>query len=395
MSYLRQSGILFRLWMPPQHFAPGTPPDVDHPDWGLVPKAPDGITGWYGLNFCAAAQGAHDYMRRFMLDREKRYGTFYYRLDGWIQAPCWATNHDHPPGQPHVQQYRHYLRMLREVKDADPAIGIQGCNSGGEWSNWDKIELLENQQASDGGGSDDLYYLSYFWPIAKLTAWGVASTSLGDTSWERVAQDVLLRRFLRQQGVYDRYMRVYHPKADGAPTPHTYLELTDGSRTRAAIFQDALPAGEVVVYPKALVPDARYTVAFRSNAETRTAGGAELMKQGIRFRTALRQEIVLLNLESAPGRGTDHTPPTAPANLSKRVETWNGRQGVALRWSPSRDNVLVAGYEILRDGKTLDRAGAGTFYFDTGAEAGLSHRYEVLAIDGDGNRSGSVAAGQE
>jgi hypothetical protein len=76
------------------------------------------------------------------------------------------------------------------------------------------------------------------------------------------------------------------------------------------------------------------------------------------------------------------------------VETWNGRQGVAVRWSPSQDNVLVAGYEILRDGKTLDRVGAGTFYFDTGAEAGLSHRYEVLAVDGDGNRSGSVAAVQ-
>jgi hypothetical protein len=49
VSYLRQSRIHFRLWMPPQHYAPGAPVDVEHPDWALVPKVPDGITGWYGL----------------------------------------------------------------------------------------------------------------------------------------------------------------------------------------------------------------------------------------------------------------------------------------------------------------------------------------------------------
>ena len=35
--------------------------------------------------------------------------------------------------------------------------------------------MLENNQASDGGGPDDAYYLSYFWPAAKLIEWGVAS----------------------------------------------------------------------------------------------------------------------------------------------------------------------------------------------------------------------------
>ena len=61
-----------------------------------------------------------------MLEREKRYGAFYWRLDGWVRRRATPTNHDHPPGQPHVQQYRHYLQMLREVKEANPEMGITG-----------------------------------------------------------------------------------------------------------------------------------------------------------------------------------------------------------------------------------------------------------------------------
>jgi hypothetical protein len=77
--------------------------------------------------------------------------------------------------------------------------------------------------------------------------------------------------------------------------------------------------------------------------------------------------------------------------MSARVETWGGRSGVALRWQPSTDDVLVAAYEVFRDRKFVGRVGIGTFYFDAGAGAG--HHYEIRAIDGDGNRSGFAAAG--
>ena len=391
VRYLKQSGILFRLWMPPQHFAPGTPPDT-HPDWALVPKAPDGITGWYGLGFCAAAQGAHDYMREFMMAREKRYGDYYYRLDGWVQSPCYAANHDHPCGQPHVQQYRHYLQMLREVKEANPGMGLQGCNSGGEWCNWDKLELLENNQFSDGGGPDDLYYLTYFWPVAKELEWGAGSNQLDGEAIDKLRQDVVFHRYLRQERVLDRYMRVYHPRVEGASDSHTYLQIANAENTKAAIIQDTLPAGEVVVFPKRLVPEAAYNVAFRYDPDRRAATGAELMNKGIRFLPDNQHEVVLLNLDSAPGRGTDHTPPTVPGKVELRSETWGGRAGVALRWAPSHDNVLVAGYEVSRDGRLLDYVGIGMFYFDASSGAGLNQRYEVVAIDGDGNRSSSALA---
>ncbi|MGO9239305.1 MAG: hypothetical protein ACLQBJ_00725 [Bryobacteraceae bacterium] len=393
VRYLRESGIGFRLWMPPQHFAPGTPPDA-HADWALVPKAPDGITGWYGLGLCAAAKGAHEYMREFMNAREKRYGDYYYRLDGWVQAPCYATNHDHPPGQPHVQQYRHYLQMLREVKEANPGMGLQGCNSGGEWCNWDKLELLENNQFSDGGGPDDLYYLTYFWPVAKELEWGTGSNRLDGEDLEQLRQDVVFHRYLRQERVLDRYMRVYHPTTEGAPDAHTYLQIANAENTKAAIIQDTLPEGEVVVYPKRLAPAEVYSVTFRYAPEKRTATGAEVMRTGIRFLPENKHEVILLNLDNAPGRGADHTPPTVPGKAWLKRESWGGRTGVALRWTASHDNVIVAGYEVMRDGRLLDHVGIGTFYFDASPGAGLDRRYDVLAIDGDGNRSGSVAAVQ-
>jgi hypothetical protein len=406
VSYLRQSGVVFRLWMPPNHFAVGTPQDVEHPDWALDPKVPDGTPWWYELSFCVASQGAHDYMREFMLGREKRYGAFWWRFDGWVEAPCASAKHDHPPGQPFVQQYRHFMNLMREVKTANPEMGIEGCNSGGEWANWDKFELVEDNQGSDGGGPDDAYYLSYFWPITKIQGFFGARGGRGNDD-ASARREIVFRRFLRKEGVYDRYMRVYHPRADGAPTPHSFMELTNGTRTKAVIIPrgrfgqpqpgvpappaDGLPESGAVIYPKALVPEAKYSVAWRFSKETRTASGAEWMKSGIRFTSTDPNEMILLNLDNAPGRGTDHTPPTAPTKAVKKMETWNGRTGVAVRWEPGQDDGLVSHYEVLRDGQRVDYVAIGTFYFDPGAS--LNQRYEIVAVDGDGNRSpdGAVA----
>ena len=100
-----------------------------------------------------------------------------------------------------------------------------------------------------------------------------------------------------------------------------------------------------------------------------TASGAVLMKSGIRFAPTNPSEMILLNLERAPGRGTDHTPPTTPGKAVKKTETWNGRSGVAMHWEPSLDDDgLVSHYEVLRDGKLIDYVAVGTFYFRSGCK---------------------------
>ena len=129
VTYLGQSGIIFKLWMPPQHFAVGTPQDLEHPDWAstprcrtasrcgtaggsaLLPKAP--TTTW--ASSCWSAKALRDVL---LADG---------RLGG---IACQSDKHDHPPGQPFVQQYRHHLDLLREVKEANPGDRYPGLQLG-------------------------------------------------------------------------------------------------------------------------------------------------------------------------------------------------------------------------------------------------------------------------
>ncbi len=258
-------------------------------------------------------------MRQLMLDREKRYGTFYWRLDGWVEPPCNATNHDHPPGQPYVQQYRHYLDLMREVKEANPEMGLQGCNSGGEWANWDKFELIENNQGSDGAVPMTL--------LPQLLLAGDQNDAGGGSTMKmRPAQ--LTKRFFSTAfwagRRIDRYMRVYHPRADGAPTrtptsssPTASAPRWPSSRTTAQIGSGRVSQG--------LAPQAEYSVAFRFR-ETRAAFAAEIMREGIRFQPNDAREVILLNLDRTPGRGTDKT---ASRGASEGIRKWKPGEDAA------------------------------------------------------------------
>jgi hypothetical protein len=73
-----------------------------------------------------------------------------------------------------------------------------------------------------------------------------------------------------------------------------------------------------------------------------------------------------------------------------------GLQGVEIAWTPATDNCWISYYEVLRDGARLGRAAKGTFYFDYRGDvrARIGSRYEVRAVDGDGNR-GPLALARE
>jgi len=386
VAYLGRSGINFKLWMPPQHFDPATTLDREHPGWQPQTLNPRRITSWYGHGFCTACQEAHDYMREFILTRQRRYGSYVHRFDGWIESPCFSAEHDHPAGQPFVQQYRHFLEMVREAKQADPDLGLEGCNSGGEWCDWDKLELLEDNQHSDGGGPDDFYYLSYFWTPAKQFGMAGGGHSQ-DPAWiSAQRRAALLERYLVSKGVVGRYMRLYHPRAEGAPDAHTFIQVTNADRSRALIQPDRACA-EVLVYPKRLQPQLEYLVCWQGGQGAYRAGGQELMEQGIRYAPRARGDRVFLNLADHPGAGTDHEPPSQPVITLKRLETIWEHTGVALEWTPALDNGLVAGYEVWRDGQQIDFVGIGTFYLDCTAGFSEGADYRIIAVDADGNRS--------
>lgn len=82
----------------------------------------------------------------------------------------------------------------------------------------------------------------------------------------------------------------------------------------------------------------------------------------------------------------DVVAPTAPGGLSAVATT----AGVSLTWLPSTDDVGVAGYAVVRDGRPLGPALSGA-YTDTTAGQGRSHTYTVVALDAAGNQSTAAA----
>lgn len=95
------------------------------------------------------------------------------------------------------------------------------------------------------------------------------------------------------------------------------------------------------------------------------------------------------NAASAQTQG-DTTPPTAPANLTASVSG----SAIALTWSASSDNVMVAGYHLERCQGSGCASFAqiasptGTSYSDSTAAPSVTYQYRVRAFDEVGNNSG-------
>jgi hypothetical protein len=148
------------------------------------------------------------------------------------------------------------------------------------------------------------------------------------------------------------------------------------------------------VCPRGLNRAAEYDVRCAKSGYRARRTGADLMDNGIEFATMQPGELIFLNLPKHPGAGTDQIAPSTSAHATKRIGTNLGVQGVELQWAPAADDNWISYYEILRDGAVQARAAKGTFYFDYAGDPRqrINSRYEVRAVDGDGNRSGLTAA---
>jgi hypothetical protein len=153
-------------------------------------------------------------------------------------------------------------------------------------------------------------------------------------------------------------------------------------------------AKPVVIYPRGLVPSASYDVRA-SIADVRLhKTGSQLMSNGISLDKIAGEELIFLNLPRYPGSGTDHVPPSSPANVTKRLGTNLGTQGIELSWSASHDDNWISYYEIHKNGQLIGKAAKGTFFFDhsDSARNDTDARFEVEAVDGDGNHSPATPA---
>ena len=150
----------------------------------------------------------------------------------------------------------------------------------------------------------------------------------------------------------------------------------------------------VTIYPRGLSPAATYEVRGSRSGLHLRENGSRLMSAGITLDKIPAGELIFLNLPHYPGSGTDHTPPSAPSQASKRLGTDLGTQGIEISWSPSHDDNWISYYEVRKDGKLIGKAGIGTFFFDhsSSARGDLDKKYEITAVDGDGNHSPTVTA---
>ncbi len=79
----------------------------------------------------------------------------------------------------------------------------------------------------------------------------------------------------------------------------------------------------------------------------------------------------------------DTVPPSAPTDF---VASGLTATSVGLTWAAGTDDVMVAGYRILRDGVAVATA-TGTTWTDTGRAPATSYTYQVATLDRAGNTS--------
>ena len=208
-------------------------------------------------------------------------------------------------------------------------------------------------------------------------------------------KDMELFRWLRKQGVYGRWIKVYRPTLEHGDKTFILQRMTWDNMIGLIMISNRennpIIGKSAVIYPKGLLPDKEYTIeALEGGMEKATKTGAEWMKEGIRLSCVNYGEGLLINLPGRPGQGTDTQPPTAPGFAVKKTAIWFGYEGIELNWGESDDNVMVSYYEIYKNGQFLNKVSIGTYYFDE--QGSIADKYEIRSVDADGNTSDFVVA---
>jgi hypothetical protein len=240
----------------------------------------------------------------------------------------------------------------------------------------DCIETLSNQCKFNPETSRQLLTMTPFW--------GMTEASPEERDALRFSNQ--LYDYLKREGVAGRWSYAFHPQVAG-DNPIFYFQRTSRDRTKACIILKHRSQGTVTVRPVGLLPDHAYVVGFASTRDTTTRTGADLMEHGIEIKDQKPGELIYLGLPDRPGSGADKTPPRAPGQALARFETNLGHNGVGIYWNAGVDDRCIGYYEVRRNDTILGKAAKGTYFFDHAEGWNPKSRYEVRAVDGDGNTS--------
>lgn len=421
--YLAENNLMFRLWMPPWHADRLSKVWTEHPEWML-----DFHGNWYNWTIDMSHEEAYQWILNMLCEKQKEFGTYDLRVDG---DPCnlWGNESFDVKTQSGnwngtLKQSENFYRLYREFKEKNPQAGLDGCSSGGHTLGIESGRYTDQQQITDGwcfhfGG----YWTTMLLPVDKHQGMDIAGTSRGD-AWqnpehvypnlfcapldmmqnpqkganpevlEKKRKNLELFYWLRKQGVYGRYIKVYRPKLEHGDETFLLQRMTwDGSRGMIMISASPLNpmhGKSARIYVKGLNEAEDYFIDSRlGGMEAQTRTGKEWMEEGILLSHVEPGEYIYINLPERPGNIGFDKAPEAPKSLGKARERWLGREGVALRWKAPEDAENISYYEIFRNKESLTKVSAGTFYFDTDGKA--EDEYAVSSVDYDGNVSKEAA----
>ncbi len=389
--YLNGYGMQELIYIPIYDAAPGSKVHHEHPDWGSV--------------LDQSLPAVQDWEVAMLESRQRLWGNFLWRKD-WS-----AISGGSDKALRQDQGFRH---VIQTFLDRNPGMTYQGCDGGGNDVTYEMLRYAASWTLSDNQlGVAGLYDASYIFPPDKIEdlvdAWNPRyynkltwrgllqgrPTMIGETEnpskLEGIRQLFDIYHYLAHEGVIGRWVWVYHPPVVG-DSAMKYLQRMSRDSLRGLVVIRRPSPTPVTVYPKGLLPGKSYHVSFQETGATAWRMGADLMMHGITMPRVLPGELIYLNLPLHPGSTADHTPPASPSHVTQTQTEHMDYTGVAVHWTPARDNSWVSYYEISRNGVVIGTAANSTYYFDHALGADLMAQYAVTAVDGSGNRSPPAAA---
>ncbi len=397
--YLSKYGIKQTIYTIVYNAQQGSKVVTDHPDWAVF-RGGD-FAGQYYLDQSKPA--VTDWELDVLNKQVRRWGDFQWRKDDR------ATFAPGPDFTPLLAQDQNFRQLLQNFLIANPGSSFHGCNGGGNDLGYEALRMATAWQYSDGCvGRFRVYYPSYLFPPDKLENmpdnWDPAKYNkeewrgllwssfpmTGDTleldKMEGIRTLIDIYHYLAKEGVVGRWVKIYHPPVTG-DTPDWYLQRMSRDNRKGIIMPGHALKTPITIFPRGLLAEEKYNVSYQESQASQDRIGADLMSNGISFKTVPDGELIYLNLPMHPGSMSDKISPTAPGRVVKGIGTHMGYRGVELSWIPGADNNWISYYEVFRNGIAVEKVAKGTFYFDHSAGADLAARYEVASVDGSGNSS--------
>jgi len=411
-KYMNKSGYGLAVWWPLYTVSEHSRVYRQHPEWLSSSDT------FSGANLDTSKKEVIEYLLGQLSEKVSKWGDFQWRLDGTSVVPVNKSE------TPMLEEHHNVMGLLADFRRTHPKSSIDICSGGGNLMGFESLRLSDVSQLTDGGSLYiGNYYSSYLFPPDKIDDW----TRVANFTWENARSTLTmapawssdrglyggepgllltaglenLRRtfeiyhYLVAQGVAGRWTHVFHPVVQG-DDPVYYMERLSRDGRKGVVILKRFVQGSVELYPKGLRPAETYDVRFEISKSVARRTGADLMKNGITLLNPAPGELIYIGLPNYPGSGSDHTPPSDPVNVKKRIATYMGVTGVELEWTASTDDNWLSYYQVYRDGVLIGKVGKGSYYFDHSEGAqNIAAIYEVQAVDGDNNYSRRTKAVEE